>query len=350
MIESALVNNWLYFNEQGAERLRVFDYEKYGGNNMEIVSWLLFLFLYYFKLNDNYISVIDEQEIIEYEIDDNDELVSAIPISSIEEIADVDWAIENSPYFNVETKEQLAGIVYLVNKGKCKDYVTINLMNDIDLDGLNWEPMGNNDVAFSGYINGNGYAIENMTIPNYGDYYASFIGYTCDCTIEDISFINANVNGGAMAGIVGGQIIGSTVWRNVYVSGDINTNANEIGAILGWQAHMSLVDCSSDVRVNGEPYEYASYQEMVRETTPVDETFVLKNKKGVITRDEHEGYNNLMWHVDVNGIEVMEQGGGTTLDIHDKIVANKGDECTVYMVAWTGQTYTRVSNIIQIKY
>lgn len=272
-------------------------------------------------------------------------------VSSIEEIADVDWALNHMPNYEVSTPEQLAGIVYAVNNGMCSNYVTISLTNDIDLAGLNWEPMGNNDIAFNGYINGNGHAIKNMTIPDYHQYYASFIGYTCDCTIQDISFLDADVNGGMVAGIVGGQIIGRTVWSNVYVSGQIHTTASNIGAILGWQAHMSLVDCSSDVLVNDQPYPYASYQQMVRATTPVDETFVLTESDGIIVRDDHDGYTNLMWHVDVNGIEVMEAGSSdNTMDIHNRIYANEGDQCTVYMVAWTGQTYTRVSNIIQLEY
>lgn len=270
---------------------------------------------------------------------------------SIMDIADIDWAMENMPCFDVSTPEQLAGVVYVVNTKKCTDYVTVNLQNDIDLDGLSWVTMGNNDAPFTGLINGNDYAIKNMTLPNYGEYYSSFIGYTCDCTIRDISFTDANVSGGTMAGIVGGQIIGSTVWENVHVTGDITTNAEEVGAIIGWQAHMSFVNCDSDVKVNGQQYDYLSYQDMVRKTTPVDETFVLKAKKGVITRDEHEGYTNLFWHVDVNDIEVMESGlDGLSFDIHKEISANKGDKITVYMVAFTGKTYTRVSNIVEMKY
>ena len=37
---------------------------------------------------------------------------------SIMEIADTDWALENAPVFHVETKEQLAGVVYYVNAVK----------------------------------------------------------------------------------------------------------------------------------------------------------------------------------------------------------------------------------------
>lgn len=313
---------------------------------MRLLFWFLYLLLIFYKIHDSYdYKIVDPVGILE--IDPKEDY-----ISSIEEIADVDWAIKNMPDYEVSTKEQLAGIVYVVNSGMCDDYVTITLMNDIDLADLNWEPMGNNDVAFSGKIDGNGYTIRNMMIPDYGEYYASFIGYTCNCTIEDISFIDANVNGGMMAGIVGGQVIGSTVWRNVYVSGEINTTANEIGAILAWQAHMSLVDCSSDVLVNGKEYKYASYQQMVRMTTPVDETFRIIDRTGIVVRDHHDGYTNLMWHVDVNGIEVLERGaeGELEFDIHQYVMASKGDKCTVYLVAWTGETYTRVSNIVQIDY
>ena len=62
---------------------------------------------------------------------------------SIMEIADTDWALENAPVFHVETKEQLAGVVYYVNAVKgYNDSVELYLEADIDLDGLEWVPMG----------------------------------------------------------------------------------------------------------------------------------------------------------------------------------------------------------------
>lgn len=51
--------------------------------------------------------------------------------------------IRNAPVFHVETKEQLAGVVYYVNAVKgYNDSVELYLEADIDLDGLEWVPMG----------------------------------------------------------------------------------------------------------------------------------------------------------------------------------------------------------------
>lgn len=60
------------------------------------------------------------------------------------ELADLSRAIENAPIFNVSTPEELAGVVYYFNSNNAwtlseSDTLLefqINLMNDIDLEGL----------------------------------------------------------------------------------------------------------------------------------------------------------------------------------------------------------------------
>lgn len=87
------------------------------------------------------------------------------------------------------------------------------LMNDIDLSGVNWNPIGINSAPFTGHLDGNGHKISNLTIDtsNYTNRssfglfgYISFATFE-DLVIEDFEFTSENIEKtyyvGALAGI-----------------------------------------------------------------------------------------------------------------------------------------------------
>lgn len=274
---------------------------------------------------------------------------------SITELADIDWAIENAPYFVVATPEQLAGVVYYVNElGSVYDEYQIELAADIDLDGYDWVPMGcmgDMNKSFNGEVNGNGYAIRNMSISIPYTNHCAFIGYSVGSYVHDIRFENAYINGGQYTGIIGGEIYMSKVWENIYVSGVIENASDEKGSIIGREAGTSFFNCSADVTYVDKdgttyPIEYFSHRQEVIANTPVDENFVLTlNQDGSITRTspDNEGeYINLCWHVESNGVEILSRLAENELILD----ASYGGD-TIWLEAFTGETYTRVSNIIE---
>ena len=151
---------------------------------------------------------------------------------SIMEIADTDWALENAPVFHVETKEPLAGVVYYVNAVKgYNDSVELYLEADIDLDGLEWVPMGGwyrpdrylEHTTFVGIIDGQNHIIKNMHIDTKYGGHCGFVGYSYSLQVKNITFEKAYVSGGTYVGIAGGEIYGSEDWINVNVSGMVGT-------------------------------------------------------------------------------------------------------------------------------
>lgn len=273
---------------------------------------------------------------------------------SIMELADVDWAKENAPYFQVSSPEELASCVYYVNQlADPYDSVYIELKNDIDLDKYDWVPMGwlgVNSNSFNGEVNGNGYTIYNMHMPVSYSNHTGFIAYSTGSYVHDISFVDATISAASYAGIVGGEIYCSDVWENIYVSGIIFDPGLECGSIIGREAHLTFKNCSSDVLVdhNGERYslDYFSHRLEVLDNTPVSEDFTLTlNADGSITRNElknESDYVNLCWHVESGGVEVLQRGASGELVLDAGYVGDK-----VYLEAFTGETYTRVSNIIE---
>lgn len=112
----------------------------------------------------------------------------------------VDWTVK------IYTAEDLLKMGTYLNG----DFI---LMNDIDLSGVNWNPIGTNSAPFTGHLDGNGHKISNLTIDtsNYTNR-SSFglFGYISfatieDLVIEDFEFTSENIEKtyyvGALAGI-----------------------------------------------------------------------------------------------------------------------------------------------------
>ena len=100
------------------------------------------------------------------------------------------------------------------------------LMNDIDLDGVNWEVINN----FTGELNGNGYVIKNLTINNSTKDNQGLFGTIDSALIQNIGLQNVNVTGrtnvGGLVGLNDGTI------SNAYVIGSIN-GTDYVGGIVG---------------------------------------------------------------------------------------------------------------------
>lgn len=267
---------------------------------------------------------------------------------SIPELADKKWAAENAPYFNVSTPEELASVVYYVNACDTQNpEFTITLSDDIDLDGYDWVPMGwskgGSSHAFSGELNGGGHTISNMKIDAKGKTQVGFIGYGLSVTVHDITFADAEVSGSSQVGILGGELYICGKWTNVHVSGKISASGTDYGAIIGREAGMNFGDCSCDVTVNGEPFEYFTYLKKVVAETEVTEAFTLtENSDGSITRDEVDGYSSLSWYVYRNGDLVLQRNAEDETTLPAEYT---GD--TVYLAAYINGAYIRVSNIIE---
>ncbi|MCI6716966.1 MAG: hypothetical protein MR485_05700, partial [Mollicutes bacterium] len=102
-----------------------------------------------------------------------------------------DGTIDN-PYV-IDTKGKLIYLSNQTNENKGND-LYYELQADIDLEGINWNPIH----YFKGYFNGNGYEISNFIIknkyPSY-KYYINFIGLFefNDGTIERLGVINFDI-------------------------------------------------------------------------------------------------------------------------------------------------------------
>ena len=110
------------------------------------------------------------------------------------------------------------------------------LMNNIDLNGMEWLPIGTNYAPFTGMLDGNGFAVLNMEITAPMRDLVGLFGRN-DGVIANLGLVSANINGGFTVGGIAGTNRGEI--HNSYVTG-LSTVFGE-GFVPGFPNFYSVV-------------------------------------------------------------------------------------------------------------
>ncbi len=115
------------------------------------------------------------------------------------------------------------------------------LMNDIDLSGYEWTPVGNNDMGpFKGVFNGNGKVVKNLSINRPSETMQGFFGYASNAIIKNVGLENVDISckeysAGLLAGSDDPSIYMSystASITNCYVTGKLKGHAYVSGLAL----------------------------------------------------------------------------------------------------------------------
>ena len=106
------------------------------------------------------------------------------------------------------------------------------LIDDIDLRGYSWEPIGTPNAKFTGTFDGYGHFIQNLTIEKPASDGVGLFGYMDSTKISDLSLINANVTGKSTVGGIAGEINSGLIVNCSLESCEI-TGVDNIGGIVG---------------------------------------------------------------------------------------------------------------------
>ena len=258
--------------------------------------------------------------------------------------------------FYVSTPEELASAVYVNNCADPRpDSITINIVNDIDLDGYEWAPMGwytaGIDFDFTGTIYGGHHKIKNMHISD--GYHVGFIGFATDCTVGALDFENAYV-GGRVVGVLAGYPRNS-FFADCSVQGV--TDGMDAGTMIGDDQGCYINDCSADVTVNGKRVtNYLSYSDMneaeVQARVENAEEIWLDDKGRPCRNDDITGkYRNLSWKVKHSDKVVLQRSAEeeTCYEWHEyPDVFNRNGEYEVVLQAYIDGAYVEISNTVMI--
>jgi len=127
------------------------------------------------------------------------------------------------------------------------------LMADIDLTGINWEPIGTSDEPFTGIFDGNGFVIRNLQINRPDQDYAGLFGYN-EGLLESVLLENVTVAGrdytGGLVGYNAGEIL------NCSVSGTLVTGGNYVGGLVGYNSGSNAMVKESSAAINVQGSDY----------------------------------------------------------------------------------------------
>ncbi len=139
----------------------------------------------------------------------------------------------------IATVEDLKNFAAAVNAGDTFAGKTVRLTADIDLAGIQWQPIGGDSVYFAGEFDGNGKTISNLT--NTEDVARKgLFGLVEKCYIHDLTLKNVKFSGnttGARIGALAGNLQYYNVIENITIDGldyDINDTNGLIGGLAGY--------------------------------------------------------------------------------------------------------------------
>ncbi len=148
----------------------------------------------------------------------------------------------------IATVEELQDFAAEVNAGKNFAGEKVLLTADIDLTGIQWDPIGGDSVYFAGEFDGNGKTISNLT--NTGDTARKgLFGLVEKCYIHDLTLKNVVFSGntqGARIGALAGNLQYYNVIENVVVDGltyTISDTSGLIGGLAGYSWTSYVKNC-----------------------------------------------------------------------------------------------------------
>ncbi len=129
---------------------------------------------------------------------------------------------------------------------------TYVLIENIDLSGMNWTPIGSTSSPFTGSLDGNGHTIT-INIPSAPASYQGLFGVIASSgLVNNLNVvINLTNDAGEYSGGIAGQN-GGTI-QNCSVSGTVSSTGRWVGGITGNNAG-SISDCHSTATVTGSSY------------------------------------------------------------------------------------------------
>jgi hypothetical protein len=100
-------------------------------------------------------------------------------------------------------------------------------------DGSGFSPIGNSSTKFTGTYNGQGYAIDSLTINKSNQIYVGLFGFTNGATISNVEINNGKLTGNYCVGGLVGYNYSSAITK-CYVTGIVTGSDNYIGGLVGY--------------------------------------------------------------------------------------------------------------------
>ncbi len=168
-------------------------------------------------------------------------------VEAVQGNADVnDSIIEEGNTLTIYDRYGMQAFAKSVNSGNNYAGKTVVLGDDIDLNNINWTPVGTLTNMFKGTFDGNGKTVSNLYVNRPDDGGVGLFGYVTQATIKNLTVENANVTGyQEVAAIVAGGTYETFTVSNCHVNGDINVKAEyAYAAGIASTGYVTVDNCS----------------------------------------------------------------------------------------------------------
>lgn len=168
---------------------------------------------------------------------------------TVETVGEISFATDDDGAYLINSVNDLQNLRRGVDAGITYKGKTFKLTADLDLGGINWNPIGSSSVFFEGNFFGQDHTISNLTVKQAGNHLGLFSrvrnSVIKDLTMENVTVIGGNSSKGAGA-LVGQAYSGVTV-SNVKVIGKIAIEMGYyVGGISGDYTYAKIEDCLVD--------------------------------------------------------------------------------------------------------
>ena len=153
----------------------------------------------------------------------------------------------------IETAEELSAFRDNVNNGITYKGYTVKLISDIDLNGVNWTPIGPNADAknkFQGTFDGNNNTIYNLAVNQGAAYHAAGLFGALNGTVKNLVIENAEVSSISLGSATdnGTAVVAGSIYRNGLIDNVTVKNSKVYGnryvAAISGYVYGSITNCT----------------------------------------------------------------------------------------------------------
>lgn len=155
--------------------------------------------------------------------------------------------------YRIETSRQLAWVAQKVNDGTLK-YKVFILMDDIDLAGKEWTPIGNGSNAFTGCFRGNNHTISNLTVTGLERNAVGGLFGVLEGTVSDLKLTGAEISSNQLkvsVGVLASRTQSQATIENCDVEGSISATGgssySSIGGLVGYSSYATILSSKANV-------------------------------------------------------------------------------------------------------
>ncbi|MCD8391484.1 MAG: fibronectin type III domain-containing protein [Firmicutes bacterium] len=176
-----------------------------------------------------------------------------------------DWYDSDETSYEIDSAEELLDVAELVSSGVDDfTYKTVTLTEDINLDGIDWLPIGYDIYLyddytpyFDGTFDGGNHTVSNLTNSRVFDFAAFFARIGSEGTVKNVRLEDMAVTSEYCAAGICGYNAGSII--NCYADGDISAGKYDClyaGGICAYNDG-DIINCSSYADISSEIMTYA---------------------------------------------------------------------------------------------